>query len=188
VEQRQKCFSASEPLGTRGERHELSWRGLNPGDELFKQGGLAGTGLAGQTYGTNPAGSNSVEVLLQDSQFIVATQKWPLHRSQGGPRRHGRRAGELGLQECDCCRARRSSLRAVSIAIRPPVLNLVCVGMDGVLPRVRVPVHRQVFVLFPALNGAYGGLQVTGDPLPRVAPDTARVIHDTDVTVAGSEP
>jgi hypothetical protein len=51
------------------------------------------------------------------------------------------------------------------------------------LPRVRVPVHWKAFVLFPALNGAYGGLQVTGDPLPRVEPDTARGIHDTKVTI-----
>ncbi len=75
--------TAGESLGTRGERHELRWRGLNPGDEVFKQGRLAGTGLAGQTYGTNPAGSNSVEVLLQHSKFIVATQKWPLHTGSG---------------------------------------------------------------------------------------------------------
>ena len=73
-------------------------------------------------------------------------------------------------------------------AIRSPFLNFVCVGIHGVLPRVRVTVNRQAFVLFPALNGAYGGLQVIGDLLPGVESDAAGAVHDTDVTVSGSEP
>ena len=166
-----------------GERHELSWRGLNPGDELFKQGGLAGTGLAGQTYGTNPAGSNSVEVLLQDSKFIVATQKWPLHRSQGGPRRHGRQRW----------RARLAGMRLLSSAAFLPSCRVDCDPTAS--PQSRLCRHRRCLAA-SARAGAPAGLR----PFPsaercvrrssgnRRSPSTSRPgaagsIHDTDVTV-----
>jgi|SRR5437870_9148277 len=61
---------------------------------------------------------------------------------------------------------------AIILAAAPPGLNLRSVGENGALGIVLETVHRESFLLFPALHGPNIPLYVGGDFLPGVQPVT----------------
>src|SRR5262245_51998833 len=105
VEQWKKGLSAPPPLGTRGERGQSSPRRLDSSDEVLEQGRLAGARLSSQAHDPDIACFDGLEVLLQDSKFVLSTQEGPLQRSQSGGWRRRSSVFELRLQARNLCRA-----------------------------------------------------------------------------------